>query len=298
MITIKDLLEEHNIPTTMAGDATGRAGWVQMPCPDCGSVSSQGHSKHYLGISLSTGAANCWRCGHKNTALVLAALTGRPAREIREMLDGMVLTARPARPAGRLVLPDGRLPLKGIHKAYLAARGLNVADVVNLWGVEGTGQISGTWKHLRWRLFIPIYHHGNIVSWTSRSISKTNPLRYLSAAAEQEAVPHKKILYGADYARHAIIIHEGPIDVWATGPGAVATCGTGYTEAQLLAMSKYTIRAICFDTEPEAQRRARALAAALSVFPGTTHNVVLETGGDAAEARPDEIKELRKTFLE
>ena len=298
MTTINNILEEYNIPATVPGDGGGRGGWIQIPCPDCGSTSSHGYVKHYLGISLSTGAANCWRCGRKDTARVLGALTGRPAREIRERLDGAVLAPPPVRPTGRLVLPGGRAPLRGVHTAYLAARGLHAGDMAALWGVEGLGQVGGAWRHLRWRLFIPIYHHGAVVSWTTRSIAPACQQRYLSAGAEQEAIPHKTILYGADYARHAIIVHEGPIDVWATGPGAVATCGTGYTEAQLLAMTRYSVRAVCFDTEPEAQERAKALAAALSAFPGTTHNVLLETGGDAAEADKGEIAELRRTFLE
>jgi len=212
---------------------------------------------------------------------------------MRERIDDASLARAPVRKTGRLVLPAGRTPLGPGHKAYLTARGLDAADMAMTWGVEGIGQT----RLLRWRLFIPIMHHGEIVSWTTRSIRPKEKQRYISASAEHESIAHKSILYGADYARHAIIIHEGPVDVWATGPGAVATCGTAYTEAQLLAMSRYAVRAVCFDTHPEAQARARELANALSVFPGTTHTVVLETGEDAGDADPGELAELRTAFL-
>jgi len=290
MATIRDILIDHNIPHVGGEHHHGRPGWIQVDCPWCGT----GTGSYHLGISLSTGAASCWRCGRQNTAAVLAALTGKARRSMRERIDGAVWEAPPVRHTGRLRLPSGRGPLLPGHTAYLAARGLDGATMATLWGVEGIGHAA----RLRWRLFIPIHHHGEIVSWTTRTVNPRDRQRYISASLEDEAIPHKRILYGADYARHAIVIHEGPIDVWATGPGAVATCGTAYTEAQLKAMARYPIRAVCYDTDPEAQRRARVLANALSVYPGTTHNVLLETGADAAAADPDEIAAVRRAFLE
>jgi len=289
MTTIRDILDEHGIP-----HSEGRSGWIQTTCPDCGDMSSKGGVKFYLGISTSTGASNCWRCGRKNTAYVLASLTSIPIKEILARLDNITYTPTTTRRKGRLALPGGRGPLLPGHIGYLATRGFNPDSIVNLWGVEGIGQTH--W--LAWRLFIPIHHHGKVVSWTTRSVKKHEKLRYISASLEDEAVPHKSILYGADFARLAIIIHEGPIDVWATGPGAVATCGTSVTEAQIHEMIHYPVRVVCFDNEPEAQARARSLADMLSIYPGVTHNVVLETGNDAADADPAEIAELRATFLE
>lgn len=295
--TVAEILQDLGIAFQGEGDPGGRPGWVQVTCPDCGDQSSKGYAKKYLGISLSTGAANCWRCGRKNTATVLAAITGVPVARVRERLDGARMAAPLVRRTGRLVVPAGVGPMGPGHRAYLAARGLDAAVVARVWGVCGIGQVGGAWRPLRWRLYIPIHHHGEVVSWTTRTIQPNVRTRYVSAAHEQEVIHHKDILYGADYAHHTIIIHEGPVDVWATGPGAVATLGTGYTEAQLRAMSNYLVRVVCFDSEPEAQRRARGLAAALSPFPGETHNVVLETGSDPADADPEELAELRAAFL-
>ena len=224
-------------------------------------------------------------------------LTGRGHGAIRRELESTPLAAAPIRKAGRLVLPVGLGPLLPGHCTYLAHRGYDAQRVAALWGVRGIGQAAEN-KYMRWRLFIPIHYHGEIVSWTSRSIRPHAQRRYMSASAEHEAIPHKTILYGADYARHAIIIHEGPLDVWATGPGAVATCGVAYTDAQVAAMAHYPVRVICFDAEREAQCRARALADALSPFPGVTYTVTLESGVDAADADPEEVAELRARFLE
>lgn len=288
MNTIRDILLDNNIPTAGQGDKHGRVGWIQIDCPLCATV-----GKFHLGISLTTGAANCWKCGRKNTAQILAMITGKTAPVMRERLENIQYTAPKVRKTGRLALPKGRGELLPGHRRYLEGRGYNIATVESLWGAQGIGQAAC----LKWRVFIPIHHHGEIVSWTTRSIRENDEQRYISASEDAESISHKTILYGADYARHAIVIHEGPLDVWATGPGAVATCGTAYTEAQLKAMSKYAIRAVCFDNEPAAQRRAKDLANALSVYPGTTHNIQLETGKDTGEAELAEVEEIRERFL-
>ncbi len=289
MPTVTDILLDAGIPHAGAEHHHGRPGWVQVDCPWCRST-----GKYLLGISLTTGAAACWTCGRKNTAAVLAMLTGQTPRAMRDRLDRVVLAPAPVRKTGRLALPAGVCDMQSGHRHYLTGRGFDPDHVARVWGVRGIGQAAA----LRWRIYIPIYHHGVVVSWTTRAIKKSEHQRYISAPAASEAVNHKDILYGADYARHAVIIHEGPVDVWATGPGAVATFGTAYTESQLSAMSKYPVRVVCYDNEPAAQRRARDLANVLSPYPGTTHNVVLESAKDAGAAHPDELKELRKTFLD
>lgn len=289
MASISDILDTAGIPHVGADHKHGRPGWVQVDCPWCGSDSG----KFHLGISLTTGAASCWRCGKKNTAVALAQLCGCLVNAMRERLAGAIMDAPVVRKTGRLTVPAGVGDMLPGHRTYLTKRGFDADRIAALWGVRGIGQTA----RLAWRLFIPIYHHGEVVSWTTRSIKTGAVQRWVSAGYKEEAVHHKDLLYGADYAWHAIIIHEGPTDVWATGPGAVATCGTGFTEAQLLAMSRYACRVVCFDSEPAAQRRAQELANMLAPYPGTTHKVELETGKDPAEADPAEIAELRARFL-
>ncbi len=290
MAQIEHILEDLGVAYVGAEHKHGRVGWVQIDCPQCGS----GTGKFHLGISLTTGAAACWRCGRQNTASVLATATGKPYSVVQRALRGANLIAKPERGRGTLRLPTGIGDIGPAHRAYLASRGFDPDEIERLWGVQGIGMVG----RYRWRLFIPIHHQGRVVSWTTRSVQAHAKQRYMSAAAKDEAIPHKELLYGADYARHAITIHEGPLDVLAVGKGAVATCGTGFTDHQLLAMAKYPVRVVCFDAGTAAQRRARELADMLSVFPGTTHNVQLESGDDPAEADRAEIQELRKAFLE
>ena len=57
-------------------------------------------------------------------------------------------------------------------------------------------------------------------------------------------------------------------------------------------------RVVCYDNSPDAQRRANELCEVLSVFPGETINVQLDTGDDPASADRAEIELLRRTYLE
>jgi hypothetical protein len=149
---------------------------------------------------------------------------------------------------------------------------------------------------MSWRIWIPITQDDRLVSWTSRAIGKTER-RWMTCPAEKEVVDHRTILYGEEYCRHAIIVVEGPPDVWKVGPGAVCPLGLGISVEQKARIAKYPVRAICFDNEPDAQKRARELANELSVLPGDTYVVCLDAA-DPAEASDEEIHELRKEFLQ
>lgn len=288
---LSDILTTYGVPTAGSEHRHGRAGWVQTDCPYC-----RGIGQFHLGFNTSNGAVNCWRCGRHRLLDTLCLLTGRERAELRELLDGLTLdrSKAPVAAAGRLVLPTGLEDgLRGVHAAYLTKRGHDPAEIVRLWEVQGLGPLA----KLRWRLFIPIHFGGRVVSWTTRSINRDADRPYIAASPEQEAVPHRDLLYGEDYCRQAIIICEGPFDAWRIGPGAVATCGTGYSSAQVARMARYPLRVVCFDNETTAQRRANELADTLALFPGETHIVVLETGSDPGEAEAAEVAELRAQFL-
>lgn len=105
------------------------------------------------------------------------------------------------------------------------------------------------------------------------------------------------MLFGIDFIRHAIIVCEGPMDAMKIGPGAVSTMGISYTKHQLKQIVDFPVRVVCFDNEPDAQKRAKKLCSDLSSFPGKTTNIVLDVK-DPGEASPKEIKLIRKSFLD
>lgn len=291
MPTITAVLDELGISTAGAEHRHGRQDWVQIDCPFC----HNDPGKFHLGINLSFLNCNCWKCGRHSLYDVLLALT-RDKQTVRELLSAVQYDRRPAakRPVlGRLVRPLGLGPLATAHIAYLRRRALNALTCSRLWGALGIGIAS----RLRWRIYLPIYYHGQEVSWTTRSIGKSER-RYINASPSEEVMSSKSLLYGADYCRSAAIVHEGPLDVWRTGPGSVALFGLNYTQAQVAMIAQYPLRVICFDNQERAQAIGGKLARDLSVFPGETVQVQLESGEDPGSADEEELEELRKRFLE
>ena len=287
-MTLAEILEELGIEYRTEGqhEHVGR-GWLGVDCPSCGPNS--GHFR----LGFKGRAANCWQCGRMSQLSALHEITGRPWQELKDLLrlSSTGLPQAKSRGRGTLKLPVGVTGLMTAHRTYLVQRGFNPTEIVRLWNVQAIGVAP----QLQWRLFIPVEREGQTVTWTTRSLADEGH-RYVSAKADQEAVPIKQTLYGEDYVRHAAIVVEGPTDVWRVGPGAVATFGTAWTKAQVARLSRFPVRVICYDAEPAAQASAKRLCRELSAFPGQTHRVILDASDPGAATRR-EIRELRRMFL-
>lgn len=288
-----DILDQHRVPYQTHGRYC-RIGWVQFSCPFCSGGSDP--NKLYAGYNLAYGYVNCWRSGRHGIAETISRLTGISLREAIDVAkdvprDATQQRKEAARRRGTVTLPKGVGSLLGAHKRYLRSRGYDPKQLEAVWEIQGIGIAA----KLAWRIFIPIVWQGKIVSWTTRSVRDAGQ-RYISASAAQEALNHKHLLYGLDYCRNSAIVVEGPFDVWRIGPGAVATLGTGFTSAQLRLLAQIPTRVVCYDNEPEAQRRAGRLCDALEAFDGETYNVVL-SGKDASDTIAEDIERLRKEFL-
>lgn len=294
-MNILELYDDLRIPYRQHGESPHvTEGWVGIVCPFCGT----GTNRYGLGYNLRSGWLSCWKCGPHNLASVIAQAAGISSKDARSLADGVDrvrIVERYERERGRLELPAGVVDLGKVHRRYLESRGFDPDELIDLWKIQGIG----LHPRLGWRIFIPIHQRREVVSWTTRLTSDDceHTERYRGAKRGQEIYPRGTVLYGEDKAKHAIVVHEGPFDVWRTGPGAVCTCGVGFTQTQVRRMSKYPIRAICFDSDRAAQRRARALSDQLAPFPGETYIVQL-SGKDPATSPASEIRELRGRFLD
>lgn len=292
-MNLQDLLNDLGVDFRLVGEHHhATTGWCSIDCPFC----SPGSGKFRLGLNIRFGAANCWSCGPKKISEVLYELTGSYShlKSLHFDFSSDFTSSLPHKKPGKFKQPEGLSPgLLPVHISYLRQRKFDPDNLARLWGLRG----FGLHHKYCWRIWIPILYRGEVVSFTTRSLSNEEP-RYLNSPPEDEKLPLKDLLFGEDYARHAIVVCEGPFDAMAIGPGAVATCGVGYTAEQLAKMVTYPNRVVCFDSEPNAQIRAKELCRELALFPGQTSNITLETGKDPAEASEEEIQELRKEFLE
>jgi len=281
-----DILKNYNIPYKTEGHHHCRTGFVQFDCPFCG----QGSNNYHMGYSLLHKFCNCWRCGHHTVFSVLEELTGLPAKQIGKLIKGLPSTQTTKQKiTGKLVLPENLVDVMKPHRKYLKKRGFDVEELKKLWQIQGIGVSA----NLSWRIFIPIHFNNELVSWTTRSISSHCKRRYLGASAKQESMSKNDILYGEQYCRHAVVICEGPFDVWKIGPGAVAIMGLHTSPKQIERMLRHPVRAVCFDNQPEAQVRAQKLTDTLSLYAGETYLIQLDSK-DAGCAKPREIKNIRK----
>lgn len=291
---LADLLDRYNISyyAGKGSSSKSRDGWINLRCPYCG-------RDPYLGFCIAYRYFSCWNCGRHRTESTVARLLGIQWREACDLVDKLPREDFPdyfKEHNGYYIPPCGvEETIKEAHLRYIYSRGLDVAEVVKIWGVRGIGVYSD--PHLKWRLFIPIHLRGECVSWTTRTITSHKEPRYISARDDQSKVPINDLVYGIDHIRNSCVLVEGPIDVWAIGPGAVACLGLYVSPARREQIARIPVKYICFDNEPDAQRRARKLCDDLSVHDGTITNIVLSTGKDPASADREEIKEIRELLL-
>lgn len=288
-MNLSEILDTYGIPYKVKGEHQhATEGFIQLDCPWC----SKRTERFRLGYHIEKGYFTCWTCGFHQTISTLIEILNQPFHVVKNLIgdERYFLNRKADRDirTTKLKIPNNACNFSSYHKEYLQYRGFDSTEIERRWGARG---ISLAAKYA-WSIFIPVTLAGRIVSWTTRTIHDNGP-RYINAPSCDEEISIKDLLYGQDYARHSIVVHEGPFDVWRTGPGAVATMGIVVSQTQLAKIAKFPMRTICFDNEPKAQERARKLCQDLSVFPGVTRNVVTKAK-DAAEAKETEVNQLRE----
>lgn len=301
-MTFADLCTEYNIQVAPSNHHHRTRGRESIDCPFC----SPDSQRWRMGYHLTKHYFTCWVCGSLPIGKVLLELTKEPWPKVKQLIERLKgddaipeETAPTAR--GTLRIPTGVAPtLLQIHRDFLRGRRIDPDTAQKLWGARGIGISKSGFN---WRMFIPVFYRGEMVSFTTRTVATPDRFgsynhkrrqTYRSASPEEEVLSHKTLLYGEDLVPgHCIVVVEGPLDAWAVGPGAVATLGIQITEQQVHRISKYPTRVICFDAEPEAQVRARKLVAELKPFPGDTINVELASGKDPSRASEQERATLR-----
>ncbi len=270
MLDLERVCKDYGIPFLTEGHHHCHQGWIQLHCPIC----SSGRSGWHLGWRVEGGGFNCWRCGPLKFWDVLPLLLGRPLEDTRQLLRPYYDKRQPvakakSRPRRSAVkTPPGLIPLQSVHKRYLKGRGFRPNALAAEWQLQATCVASQGWG---WRIIAPVFtRDGKLVAYCGRSIGTARPKYKMTDNADMP-VPADELVYGIHKVPgDSVIIVEGPADVWRLGPGAVATLGIDWKRPQLYLLRKYSRRFVAFDPEPKAQQRARQLAEALSLFPGTT----------------------------
>ncbi len=293
--TIADILQEHGVEFKKHGDHhhTSR-NWINVDCPFC---SPRSH-RWRMGLRPDRPGTHCWACGWHGTLETIRELIGCTDNEARRIVSvtrlarDMTIDTSQRKKRRKTRLPASVSRMGVGHRKYLRQRGFDPRVLSYRYDIQGIGLHS----RLSWRLFIPVFNaNRRLVTWTSRATSENAIKKYIAASVEESEVPIHDCLYGIELCdRDSIVVHEGPFDVWRTGPGSVALMGVDWTTAQLEQLAKFENRFVCLDIDELGRYRARRLTKELSAFPGTTTMLTLETANDIAEANQVEVESIRE----
>lgn len=246
----------------------------------------------------------CWRCGSHSHYDAVAKLLNVNISDVKKLFQTYTYISEKKAPdriakAEHLDLPGFRL--NDNEKQYLTNRGYDVEYLVNKFHLRGGG-IVGEWSY---RILVPIYYKGVLVSWTGRSILDRKIIdelkipRYKNLAIEQSVINPKEIFFNLDNCNSdSVILVEGPFDVLRMSEDAICSLGTSVTrEQELFLANNFKKVFIAFDNEPAAQTKARHLGMNL-VSAGLKVEVVniCEDFGknDPGELTEDEVNQIKK----
>ena len=299
MFNALKLLQDHRIQHADSGSKHTRPGWVNVHCPFC-----KGYDYH-LGIHISSGAVNCWKCGpHSQLELIKALLScdWNSAKEIQEEYtqkgkgttrgtkEHITLSTKTV-----CEYPSGTEAMKTLHRAYLEGRNFDPEHLEKIWGLKGTGHL-GDYK---FRVIAPIVLGGRMVSFQGRDVTGKSSLRYKACEQINEVLPHQNVVYGLDLVKgDSCIVVEGIADVWRLGPGAVSCFGTSFTIAQVNLLKNIRRIFVLFDSDEEnAIKMSNRLAHMLSSLGVTVEVLELDEGDPAEMPQSEATALMRELFL-
>lgn len=294
MFEAEEFLRDYNIEYWTEGENVAR-GWVNVTCPFC-----DDHSNHG-GFNPVREYFNCWRCGWHSLESAIQELLNinfQEAAKIRKSYTTNVLkesleTKKNIVRKSSVSFPEGTEGIKKQHSDYLIKRNYDPSEIIERWKIKGTVHLGS----FMWRIIIPIYFKGQLVSYTSRDITGKQEPRYKTALPEEEVIFHKDIVYGLEHCtgRKGIVV-EGPLDVWRMKENTVCTFGTQFSNKQIKCIAdNFDEVFILFD--PDAIEKGKALGRELTMQGCKAVVVSHDSGCDPGDLSQDDADYLRKNLI-
>lgn len=283
MITFdwKRFCKDNRISFVESGPNTAK-GNISIQCPWCGAADKSQHMG--LSLVLNDPKYGCWRSSMhrgKNPAMLISKIMGWPMSQaityvetqqgnpddfelaIAAMSAPKETQARRA-PTGSLIMPTEFREFTKEKEVWNPTKplGVELRFLNYLIRDRGFSTPESLFAlihkyHLRWcisgdyqfRIVIPVYHNGLLVSWTARALGNA-VIRYKSLEDEKSPRNIKDCLLlhstSLDNAKDkALVLCEGPfdamkIDVFGSKFGVSATCMFGLTlsDSQLATLSR------------------------------------------------------------
>ena len=214
---------------------------VNVNCPFCDTK----NNSFNLGFNPVGNYYHCWKSQHSYSLQeVLSILLNIPVNEVDSVLEDYqgVGEVIPERKKSRIKYLE--LPTQTFTKAerkYLKSRGFSPKYLYQKYKIVGGG-ISGDWK---FRIIVPVYYNGKLMSWTGRSILSKEKLkeldipRYKNLSIEKSVKNIKELFFNLDNCRgKEVVLTEGAFDVMRFDGNAICSMGTELTESQVKLLSE------------------------------------------------------------
>jgi len=285
-------------------------GWVNINCPfpECDDPS------WHCGVDVRKEKFNCYICGNKGHVSKLIKeierCSGKRAWAIfKSFKGGDVGGEEFGSPPFSSIPPLRRTTLerfewpRGIyflkefskkHIRYLVRRGYESNVLVRKYKLLATGHVGD----YNFRIIIPFFEDGKIITFTSRDITDEQGIRYLDCPIDLSVHHVNYTLYNIDSVRQGgcAVIVEGVFDVWRVGDGAVASSTTSLTNRQLELLQEKELKrcVVMFDAGKIELRKARKIADNLTSFIPDVKLIRLDRGDPDSSLRKVDVKRVRR----
>jgi len=286
--------EDRNIDYYTEGKNVSR-GWVNISCPFCDDPS------WHCGVNLKSNLFHCWICDEKGSVIKLIQRIedcswAEAKRIFREFCDEFkIQNELPEHPRlkTRKIITFPIVNLQGVHRVFLTQRGFLPNHIIKKYKIKAS---TGIGKY-RYRIIIPIFFNGKMVSFTARAIFDHQTPKYLNCPNNLSLVDVHDIFYNVDSLKNKrkCVIVEGVTDVWRIGEGAIAMLGKNISEKQIFLLKEKKIEEILLlfdkDAEEKAESYAKQLASLFLV------NIGILDKGDPGELDDESVSKI-KNWLE
>lgn len=287
MLDIQSLLGDIGVSYWTSGKNVTE-GWVSISCPMCGERSNHG------AFSPTGTAYSCFICGKHSVKKVITQLTSWEEATALVKQYSSFLFLNEQRDVERAVNvewpPEGAVKMPSIHAQYLHERGYNPKQIRDLYGIQCCYQFGP----MKYRIVIPVFQNGRIVSYVGRDVTGRAPLKYKNLSEKKSILPVKETVFNIDAVHETGIVCEGPFDAIRFGTHGLCVWGLQYTATQTrLLASRLKRCVVCFDNEPIAQQKARELGSELA-FQGVEVEVLNVGGTDPGALTREEAEYIKK----
>lgn len=332
---IERFLQSNNIPIRYSGENTQK-GNINICCPFCVQA-GRGDTNFHMGIKLSTHEYGCWRNqthrGHKIEKLVRVLLDCTYA-EARKIVYGVeliekeeaetwasrinkIFTKDKAGPSPEttpgpkeLLFPSSFIEIKatgvtGRFYKYLASRGFdNVDSLIKNYSLFCC--LNGEYAD---RIIFPVFLHGELVTWSTRSIDRYEWLRYRDLEVDKSVVHVKQLLYNYDTllsGGRTLFITEGLFDCikldFYFEHGCRATCFSTKTMTenqryQLINLSKVFDKIVIF-LDNDAKSACLEISMLLRALPNVHYKFLPKGFKDPGDFTRQDVLNLEAEVLD